>query len=119
MRLPTIRKRRSLAAGQQRNDYYEPNKETLAKLIRGWADANDYIITNSTEAMEKLQKGHYSRTPLADIDKVLQGAEDVHFTRLEATLYFRRHGYQLVAADHRLLHGERQYQGLHASEQIF
>lgn len=51
------------------NDYYEPNRETLAKLIRGWADANDYIIANSTEAMEKLQKGHYSQTPMADIDE--------------------------------------------------
>ena len=51
------------------NDYYEPNKETLAKLIRGWADANDYIIANSNEAMEKLQKGHYSQTPLADINE--------------------------------------------------
>ncbi len=39
------------------------------KLIRGWADANDYIIANSNEAMEKLQKGHYSRTAMADIDK--------------------------------------------------
>lgn len=43
------------------NDYYEPNKETLAKLIRGWVDTNDYIIANSNEAMEKLQKGHYAR----------------------------------------------------------
>jgi len=38
-------------------------------LIRGWADANDYIIANSNEAMEKLQKGHYSQTPLADINE--------------------------------------------------
>src|SRR6478735_3979626 len=51
------------------NDYYEPNKETLAKLIRGWADTNDYIIANSSEAMEKLQKGHYSQTPLVDINE--------------------------------------------------
>jgi hypothetical protein len=39
------------------NDCYESNKETLAKLIRGWADTNDDIIANSAEAMEKLQKG--------------------------------------------------------------
>ena len=38
-------------------------------MIRGWADANDYIIANSNEAMEKLQKGHYSQTPLADINE--------------------------------------------------
>jgi NitT/TauT family transport system substrate-binding protein len=41
----------------------------LAKLIRGWADANDYIVANSNEAMEKLQKGHYSQTPLSDINE--------------------------------------------------
>ena len=29
----------------------------------------DYIIANSNEAMEKLQKNHYSQTPLADINK--------------------------------------------------
>jgi NitT/TauT family transport system substrate-binding protein len=51
------------------NDYYEPNKETLVKLIKGWAEANDYIVTNSNEAMSALQKGHYSQTPLADINE--------------------------------------------------
>jgi len=51
------------------NDYYEPNKETLGKLIKGWAEANDYIVANPGEAMEKLQKGHYSQTPLADINE--------------------------------------------------
>ena len=33
----------------------------------GWAEANDYIVANSSEAMESLQKAHYSQTPLADI----------------------------------------------------
>jgi NitT/TauT family transport system substrate-binding protein len=51
------------------NDYYEPNKETLAKLIEAWAEANDYIIQNSKDAMEALQKSHYSQTPLADINE--------------------------------------------------
>jgi NitT/TauT family transport system substrate-binding protein len=51
------------------NDYYVPNQETLTKLIRAWADANDYIIANSTEAMEKLQQGHYSQVPLSDINE--------------------------------------------------
>ena len=50
------------------NSYYEPNQETLAKLIRGWAEANDYIVANPAEAMEKLQKNHYSQTPIADIN---------------------------------------------------
>src|ERR1700733_1065278 len=51
------------------NDYYDPNKETLVKLIKGWAEANDYIVTNSNEAMSALQKGHYSQTPLADLNE--------------------------------------------------
>ena len=100
------------------NDYYEPNKETLAKLIKGWAEANDYIIANPAEAMEKLQKGHYSQTPLADINEFLQGAEDVHVERMEEVL-FGRHRHQLAAADHRLLHGQCRHQGFYAGQQIF
>src|ERR1700756_2292444 len=52
-----------------RNDYYEPNKEILSKLILGWAEANDDIIANSAEAMAALQKNHYSQTPLTDINE--------------------------------------------------
>src|SRR6266850_1322398 len=42
---------------------------TGTKLIKGWAEANDYIVANSSEAMEALQKAHYSQTPLADINE--------------------------------------------------
>ena len=41
----------------------------LAKIIKGWAEANDYVIANSKVAMEDLQKAHYSQTPLADINE--------------------------------------------------
>jgi NitT/TauT family transport system substrate-binding protein len=51
------------------NDYYEPNKETLAKLTKAWAEANDYIIEKSKDAVEALQKGHYSQMPLTDINE--------------------------------------------------
>lgn len=51
------------------NDYYEPNKETLVKLIKAWAQANDYIIENSKDAVEALQKGHYTQVPLTDINE--------------------------------------------------
>ena len=40
-----------------------------AATARGWAEANDYIVANSNEAMEALQKAHYSQTPLADINE--------------------------------------------------
>ena len=69
MRRPIIRRPPSSAAGPRANDYYEPNKETLAKLIKGWAEANDYIVANSNEAMEALQKAHYSQTPMTDINE--------------------------------------------------
>jgi len=39
------------------------------KLIKGWAEANDYIVANSDAAMHALQKSHYSQTPMADIDE--------------------------------------------------
>jgi len=68
------------------NDYYEPNKETLAKLIRGWAEANDYIVANSAEAMEKLQKAHYSQTPLADINESFKAQK--MFTAREWKQYY-------------------------------
>src|ERR1700761_1694554 len=51
------------------NDYYEPNKEALAKLIEAWAEANDTIVEKSKDAIEALQKNHYSQTPLADINE--------------------------------------------------
>ena len=51
------------------NNYYEPNNETLAKLIEAWAEANDTIVEKSKDAIEALQKNHYSQTPLADINE--------------------------------------------------
>jgi len=51
------------------NDYFEGNKETLSKLIKGWAEANDHIVAHSAEAIEALQKAHYSQAPLADIQE--------------------------------------------------
>jgi NitT/TauT family transport system substrate-binding protein len=68
------------------NDYYEPNKETLGKLIKGWAEANDYIVANPAEAMEKLQKAHYSQTPLADINESFKGQK--MFTSSEWKKYY-------------------------------
>jgi NitT/TauT family transport system substrate-binding protein len=50
-----------------RHDYYDANKEALAGVIRGWADANDFIVRNGAAAAATLQKNHYSGTPLADI----------------------------------------------------
>src|SRR5947209_13678196 len=52
-----------------RNDYFTGNRDILVRIAKGWAEANDYIVANSNEAMESLQKAHYSQTPLADINE--------------------------------------------------
>jgi NitT/TauT family transport system substrate-binding protein len=49
-----------------RNEYYEKNKPTLVKLIRGWAQANEFISTKPGEAAEMLQKRQYPEVPLAE-----------------------------------------------------
>jgi len=51
------------------NAYYDANPETLAKLIKGWGEANDYVVAHSEEALQSLQKAHYSQTPLTDIQE--------------------------------------------------
>jgi len=48
------------------NEYYEKNKPTLTRLIRGWAVANEFITTKPDEAAEILQKTQYPDVPLAD-----------------------------------------------------
>jgi NitT/TauT family transport system substrate-binding protein len=50
-----------------RTDYYEKSYDVLPRIIRGWVDANDYIIQNADAALEALQKNHYQQVPLADL----------------------------------------------------
>ena len=100
------------------NDYYEPNKETLAKLIR----VGRMPMTTSSRTAPKrwitLQKGHYSQTPLADINESFKAQKMFTSKRLEAHV-FRRHGHQLAAAVYGFLHGQCRHQGFHAGKQIF
>jgi NitT/TauT family transport system substrate-binding protein len=49
-----------------RNDYYDKNKDVLARIIAGWVEANDSIVSNPDAAMETLQKTQYKEVPLAD-----------------------------------------------------
>ncbi|HMH60496.1 MAG TPA: hypothetical protein VK561_04270, partial [Bradyrhizobium sp.] len=62
----------------------------------GWAEANDYIVANSSEAMEALQKAHYSQTSLADINESFK-AQNVFTSCDWKRLLLRRHGHQLAA----------------------
>jgi NitT/TauT family transport system substrate-binding protein len=55
-----------------RHDYYNNNKDVLGGIIRGWADANDYILRNSAAAADALQKNHYNQASPADITEALK-----------------------------------------------
>jgi NitT/TauT family transport system substrate-binding protein len=47
--------------------YYQKNYEVIPRIIRGWIDANDYIVKNSDAALEALQKNHYQQVPLSEL----------------------------------------------------
>lgn len=50
-----------------RNDWYDKNRDACQRIIRGWQEANDYLIgPKSADAVEALQKAHYAQVPLAD-----------------------------------------------------
>lgn len=50
-----------------RVDYAAANKNILGRVIRAWADANDYMVRSPAAAAEALQKKHYSQAAVADI----------------------------------------------------
>jgi len=50
-----------------RNDWYEQNHDACGRIIKAWAEANDYMIANPEAALEELQKKNYSQVPLADL----------------------------------------------------
>lgn len=65
-----------------RNDYYDKNRETCRKIIRGWQEANDYLIgPKSDEAVAALQKSQYPQVPLADFREQFKASR--YFTSTE------------------------------------
>ncbi|MDB5565265.1 MAG: hypothetical protein JWP84_1831 [Tardiphaga sp.] len=55
-----------------RHDYYDNNREVLGGIIRGWAEANDFILRNSSAAADALQRNHYRQASVADISEALK-----------------------------------------------
>jgi NitT/TauT family transport system substrate-binding protein len=55
-----------------RHDFYDANKDVLTRIIRGWADANDYMIRNGAAAADSLQKRHYQQAAVSDIAEALK-----------------------------------------------
>ena len=64
-----------------REDFYGKNRATCANIIRGWAEANDYMIANADAALDTLQKKYYQQVPLPDL-KEQYGAQKM-FTAAE------------------------------------
>jgi len=54
-----------------RQDYFAANRDVFARIIRGWADANDHMLRNGKAAAETLQKQHYPQASVADIEAAL------------------------------------------------
>lgn len=55
-----------------RPEYYAANRDVLQRIIRGWAEANDYMIRNPKAAAESLQRRHYQNASVADIAEALR-----------------------------------------------
>ena len=73
-----------------------------ARIVRGWAEANDHMIAKPDAALDTLQKNHYQHVPLTDLKEQFKAQK--MFTSTEWTEDVRRrHGDQVAAAGHRLL----------------
>ena len=70
-----------------RNDYYAQNKDVLGRIAKGWAEANDWVLANSEEALKALQAKHYPNVPLSDLKE--QYAAQKMFTSQEWTPLYR------------------------------
>lgn len=69
-----------------RNDYYDTNKETLARVIRAWTEGNDMLIKSPDQALEILQKNNYQQVPLPELKEQF-GAQRVFSTAEWRKLY--------------------------------
>ncbi|HEY0852867.1 MAG TPA: ABC transporter substrate-binding protein [Bradyrhizobium sp.] len=55
-----------------RHDYYGANTDVLQRIIRGWAEANDYMVRNPRAVADTLQQRHYQKSSVADIVEALK-----------------------------------------------
>jgi NitT/TauT family transport system substrate-binding protein len=69
-----------------RPDFYGEHKEVLVSIIRGWAEANDYIVRNTAAAADTLQKNHYEQATISDITEAFR-AEKMFTSREWRRLY--------------------------------
>ena len=69
-----------------RNDYYDKNRDVLARVVRAWTEGNDMLVQRSAESLEILQKNYYQQVPLPDLKEQL-GAQRTFTTAEWRTLY--------------------------------
>ena len=55
-----------------RHEYFAANKEVLQRIIRGWAEANDFMVRNPKATAETLHRRHYQKASVADIAEALK-----------------------------------------------
>jgi len=55
-----------------RPDYYSDNKDVLVRIIRDWAEANDYMVRNPGPAAQALHDNHYGQAKLSDITEAFK-----------------------------------------------
>jgi NitT/TauT family transport system substrate-binding protein len=61
--------------------FFAKNRPVCANIIRGWSEANDYLVANPDAALDALQKARYQQVPLAEL-KEQYGAQKM-FTSSE------------------------------------
>lgn len=52
-----------------RTDYFDANRPVLGRIVAGWADANDWMIANSDEALKELGERRYPNLSPADLQE--------------------------------------------------
>ncbi len=65
-----------------RSDYYEKNKEICRRVIKGWALANDALVSDPS-AVQALQEAKYKNVPLADFKEQFKASK--YFSSTEWT----------------------------------
>jgi NitT/TauT family transport system substrate-binding protein len=58
-----------------RADYYDKNRPVIDKLVRGWAEANDHLLSKTDEALDVLQKTQYTQVPLPDLKEQFKASK--------------------------------------------
>ncbi|MFL6717166.1 MAG: ABC transporter substrate-binding protein, partial [Burkholderiaceae bacterium] len=69
-----------------RNDFYDKNRDTLARIVRVWAQANDAMMRQPEQSLDTLQKNYYKDVPLSDL-KEQYGAQKMFGSTEWAKMY--------------------------------